>query len=142
VLNIAAAVVLTVSVTGRVCPGASVTNDGLNVAEAAFVQETFPAAVHVQLPGRCAVERVTFPENAVLAAISRSYTTEFPGITVWLCCEDVMANVGATAGTAFGTEPDGQNVMLYPGFGGGEILKSLDGSSNAYPYTVGHICFT
>ena len=52
VLNIAAAVVFTVSVTGRVCPGVSVTNDGLNVAEAAFVHDTLPAAVHVQLPGR------------------------------------------------------------------------------------------
>jgi hypothetical protein len=65
-------VVLTVSVTGTVAPGLRMTVGVSNEAEEpALVQETLPAEVQVQLPGKCAVNRLTLPEKLLLALMLR-----------------------------------------------------------------------
>src|SRR3981189_3112110 len=100
VLNIGAGVVvvLTVRITGTVTPGAKLTVDGLKEAEEPLLlQDTLPAVVQVQLPGRCAAESLTFPENVLLAVTFRLYATELPGVTVWLCCCEVIAKVETVA---------------------------------------------
>jgi hypothetical protein len=114
VLNIGAGVVvvLTVRVTGTVTPGVKLTVDGLKEAEdPLLLQDTLPTVVQVQLPGRCAAESLTLPENVLLAVTFRLYATELPGVTVWLCSCEVMTKVGTVAGSELGTVFAGQNVI-------------------------------
>ena len=74
VLNMGAEllVIFTVSVTGTVSPGVNVTLGALKEAEdPELVQETLPAVVQVQLPGRWAEDNFTFPEKVLLALTLR-----------------------------------------------------------------------
>jgi hypothetical protein len=114
VLNIGAGavVVLTVRVTGMVIPGVKLTLAGLKEAEEPLLlHDTLPAVVQVQLPGRCAAESLTLPENVLLAVTFRLYAMELPGVTVWLGCCEVMTKVGTVAGSELGTVFAGQNVI-------------------------------
>ena len=114
VLNIGAGVVvvLTVRVTGTVAPGVKLTLDALNEAEdPLLLQDTLPTVVQVQLPGRCAAESLTVPVNVLLEVTFRWYTTEPPGVTVWLVSCEVIVKVGTVAESELGTVFAGQNVI-------------------------------
>jgi len=114
VLNIGAGevVVLIVRVTGIVTPGVRLTVEVLREAEEPLLlQETWPAVVQVQLPGKCAADSLTVPVNVLLPVTFRLYVTGLPGLTVRLCCCEVMVKVGTAAGFELGTVFAGQNVI-------------------------------
>jgi hypothetical protein len=105
-------VVLTVRMTGTVTPGVKLTLDVLKEAEdPLLLQDTLPAVVQVQLPGRCAAESLTVPVNVLLAVTLRLYATEPPAVTVSLGSCEVIVKVGTIAGFELGTVFAGQNVI-------------------------------